>query len=62
MAEDAAHGRCESCGREDEQVRAVRRVYLTPGSWDTEARTEVAPEVERWCGACLANYPHELLP
>jgi hypothetical protein len=53
-------GRCESCGRDDEPITTVRRVYLTPADWDREERVEVVPEVERWCPVCLEHYPHEL--
>jgi hypothetical protein len=54
-------GRCESCGRDDEPVIAVRRVYLTPADWDRPERVDVVPEVERWCPVCLEHYPHQPL-
>lgn len=50
---------CESCGRTDEDTLAVRRVYVTPESWDTEEKIEVMDEVERWCFSCRTHYPHE---
>ena len=50
---------CESCGRADETTVAVRRVYVTPESWDQEGSVEVQPEVEHWCWVCQAHYPHE---
>jgi len=50
---------CESCGRDDEPVEAVHRVYVTPESWDEEGRTVVQPNPERWCWVCRAHYPHE---
>ena len=53
---------CESCGSEEAQVWAVHRVYVTPADWDTEGREDVQADVERWCYACLASYPHEMLP
>ena len=53
---------CESCGGEEPEVWAVHRVYVTPADWDTEGREDVQADVERWCYACLASYPHEMLP
>ena len=50
---------CESCGREDRDIVPVRRVYVTPESWDTEGKAEVQPDVERWCFSCRTHYPHE---
>jgi len=55
---DPNSGRCDSCGRDDEEVVAVHRVYVTPESWDTEGKTEVVDEVERWCFVCRTHYPH----
>lgn len=51
--------RCDSCGRDDDDVVAVRRAYVTPGAWDAEPRVQVADEVERWCFPCRTHYPHE---
>ena len=53
--------RCDSCGSDEPEVWAVHRVYVTPADWDTEGREDVQPDVERWCYACLASYPHELV-
>jgi hypothetical protein len=50
---------CDSCGSTETTVWAVHRLYVTPADWDTEGREQVDPEVERWCFACLASYPHE---
>lgn len=50
-------GTCESCGVEDELVTPVRRKYLAAPDGSTPER--VLDEVERWCVACLTNYPHE---
>jgi len=52
-------GNCESCGRENEEVEPVRRVYVTPESWDTQEKIEVMDEVEQWCFACRTHYPHQ---
>jgi hypothetical protein len=54
-----AVGRCDSCGSEQVEVVAVRRVYVTPEAWDTEGKAEVVEEVERWCFPCRTHYPHQ---
>jgi hypothetical protein len=51
---------CESCGADDDDLVAVRRIYVTPESWDTEGKLEVA-DVERWCFVCRTHYPHHEL-
>ena len=53
-------GTCDSCGRDDEQVTAVHRMYVTPPAWDTAGSERVLDETERWCFACLTHYPHVL--
>ncbi len=50
---------CTSCGRDDEELAAVHRVYVTPEAWDTPGRVDVQDEVEHWCFACRTQYPHE---
>jgi len=52
---------CESCGAEADDVVAVHRAYVTPEAWDTEAKVDVVPEVERWCFPCRTHYPHEVV-
>jgi hypothetical protein len=54
-------GTCDSCGREDEDVATVHRVYLTPEAWDTEEKIEVQPGTEVWCFSCRSHYPHEVV-
>jgi len=51
-------GICESCGRDDEDVAAVHRMYVTPEAWDTPGTEKVLDEVEHWCFACRSHYPH----
>ena len=51
--------RCDSCGRDDEEVVSVRRVYVTPETWDTEGKVDIVDEVEQWCFACRTHYPHQ---
>lgn len=50
-------GTCDSCGRDDEAVERVIRLYVTPGSWDDPGRVETG-EHEWWCFACRTHYPH----
>lgn len=50
---------CDSCGRDDEPLTEVRRVYVTPEAWDREGKVEPAPTLERWCEVCRAHYPHQ---
>jgi hypothetical protein len=52
-------GSCDSCGRDDEPLTEVRRLYITPESWDTEGRVDAAPDTERWCVVCQSHYPHQ---
>jgi hypothetical protein len=53
-------GLCESCGRDDEDVLLVRRLYITPEAWDTPGKVEEGGE-ERWCFVCRTHYPHDQL-
>lgn len=54
---------CESCASTEQVLWAVHRIYVTPpdpGFEDiTETREITLPEVEHWCLACCASYPHE---
>jgi hypothetical protein len=58
MAESRT-GACESCGRDDEAIVLVTRLYVTPESWDTPGKVEVADD-EWWCFACRTHYPHRI--
>jgi hypothetical protein len=49
---------CESCGVGDEELSLVRRVYVTPESWDAEGKVEPAG-LEWWCFVCRTHYPHQ---
>jgi hypothetical protein len=51
---------CDSCGETDDLMTEVFRLYITPASWDTEASTREAEFSEKWCGVCLAHYPHRV--
>ena len=54
-------GHCDSCGRDDEPIAPVKRVYLQVGDWDREEQVEVARDTERWCLVCREHYPHQPL-
>jgi hypothetical protein len=47
-----ATSECENCGRFDDELTVVHRMYLVP----EEIRVE---EIERWCVSCRTQYPHE---
>lgn len=51
---------CESCGRTDEDLFHVRRLYVTPESWDTPGAVDEGDE-EQWCLVCRTHYPHILI-
>jgi hypothetical protein len=48
---------CGSCGRDDEELDPVRRVYVTIADDGSEEVTEVEGE-EWWCASCRATFPH----
>ena len=52
---------CENCARDDEDLIAVRRVYVVPESWDTPGSSQTLPEPELWCFSCRSVYPHEVV-
>lgn len=52
---------CENCAVVDDELVLVRRVYVTPGSWDREASYQVLDETELWCISCASQYPNELV-
>ena len=37
----------------------MRRVYVTPETWDTEGKVEVMDDIESWCFSCRTHYPHQ---
>jgi hypothetical protein len=45
-------GTCSNCGRDDDDLSAVHRLYLLP----EPSRLD---EVEWWCVSCCTQYPHE---
>jgi hypothetical protein len=52
---------CENCAMPDEELVLVRRVYVTPESWDSpEATARTVDEAELWCVSCMSQYPHVL--
>jgi hypothetical protein len=52
-------GTCDSCGRPDESLFAVYRVYVTPPTWESEGSARRLDEREQWCFSCCSHYPHE---
>ena len=51
---------CGSCGRVEEDLVEVRRVYLVPDAPDDGAGpTVITDELEWWCASCRATYPHQ---
>jgi hypothetical protein len=51
---------CENCANPDDELVPVRRVYLTPETWDQAAQERVEDEVELWCLSCMSQYPHQV--
>jgi hypothetical protein len=47
----AAVEACTNCGRDDDQLSPVQRVYLLPD-------VTVLEDVEWWCVSCRTQYPH----
>jgi hypothetical protein len=52
---------CENCAFPDKELVLVRRVYVTPETWDQPASHEVVEEAELWCVSCCSQYPHEIV-
>ena len=57
---DVVTGTCDSCGRDDESLEVVHRVYVTPEAWDSPGKVEVVDKTEKWCFVCRTHYPHQL--
>ena len=53
MSSEPEPGVCENCAREDDELIAVRRIYLAPTS-------RTVDEIELWCFSCRSMYPHEV--
>lgn len=51
---------CENCAVADDELVRIRRVYITPETWDAPGSRRVLEEAELWCISCLSQYPHEL--
>lgn len=50
---------CENCATPDDELLLVRRVYLTPETWDAPATASVVDEPELWCLSCCTQYPYD---
>lgn len=44
----------------DDELLLVRRVYVTPETWDTPGSERVVDTPELWCISCCSQYPHQL--
>jgi hypothetical protein len=53
-------GVCENCAREDDELIAVRRIYVIPEAWDTPGSSRIVDAVELWCFSCRSMYPHQV--
>lgn len=49
---------CENCGTPDDELILVRRVYVTPATWDNPGSQEIVEEAELWCISCCSQYPN----
>lgn len=52
-------GVCQNCAREDDDLAAVKRLYVEPETWDSPGRVTRTDDVELWCYSCRTQYPHE---
>lgn len=52
---------CDNCAMPDDELMTVRRVYVTPESWDTPREERVQDEPELWCLSCASQYPHQVV-
>lgn len=52
--------RCDSCGDTGADLTLVRRLYVTPETWDQAGRVDLAG-LEWWCFPCRTHYPHHEL-
>ena len=50
---------CENCAYPDEDLALVRRVYVTPETWEAPGAVQVLDDTELWCASCRSQYPHE---
>jgi hypothetical protein len=59
VSDQPGSGICENCAREDEDLGAVKRMYVVPESWDQPGSVTTTDDVELWCFSCRTQYPHE---
>src|SRR5262249_36157360 len=52
---------CENCAFPDEELVLVRRIYVTPETWDTPASQQIGDQTELWCVSCRSQSPHEVV-
>lgn len=51
---------CQSCGREDEALVSVHRIYVILAADGQPEHHQRVDEPERWCFPCRTHYPHEV--
>ena len=49
---------CENCGFESDDLSMVRRMYVTPETWDAPGSQQVLDDTEMWCVSCVTQYPN----
>jgi hypothetical protein len=60
--------RCESCGRLEDDLLKVQRIYLLPaddpGVQPVTEDADLVPspgDIELWCASCRGTFPHTVL-
>lgn len=53
---------CENCGFESDDLAPVRRMYVTPETWDQPGSQQVVGDAEVWCMSCRSQYPNQPVP
>jgi len=52
---------CASCGASEASLTPVHRIYVEHDVSAPEPTVTELEEIELWCAACTANYPHRPL-
>lgn len=51
-------GSCDSCGDVRDSLAPVHRIYVEYPTAEAEPTVTEVDELELWCDACTATYPH----
>lgn len=51
---------CDNCGRPDDDLVTVHRLYVVPEAWDHPGSQTRVEEAETWCFSCRSMYPHDV--